>query len=64
MSDDKVVHKSKLTDESVAVIRRTLRHQQHHSATSEEYDALEIALDELPEVTTENAEQFAKGVLP
>lgn len=61
--DDTVVHKAKLTDDSVAVIRRALRDQQHKSATSEEWDALDIALDELPEEITEEASEFAKEVL-
>lgn len=62
--DDKVVHQAEVTDESLAVIRRTLRDQQHKAATSEEYDALETALDELPEETLTNSEEFAKRVLP
>lgn len=63
MSDDKVVHNIEVTDESLAVIRRALVDQQHKSATSEEYDALDVALDELPEETTENAHEFAKEVM-
>jgi len=63
-SDDELVHNADLSDQSLAVVRRTLRDQQHKSATTEEWEALEAALDELPEVTTESAEEFAKGVLP
>lgn len=62
--DDEVVHQAEVTDQSLAVVRRALRDQQHKAATSEEYDALETALDELPEETLAGSEEFAKKVLP